>query len=337
MWSATGIRKYLRKRAYDFSMNTIRIIIINSVFVFILIFGTFANAQTITKDDERPWFKADLHTHHTFEEPLEEVINKYRETGYQFLVLSTKDSMKLLNYEKYSTPEMLIMNGVEQAFLTRKKQFGHVLGFRIKRPYLFTTHWTLKEGYAKLRKKNKEAVLGVNHPHDQRWTIEDIMEAWEEGLALFELNSIDMKHGEFETGLWDEALSKGARMYATLVNDVHHFDDIDEYGYILIRAEKLSLKNISESLLKGDFYAVETGCEAKPERHEIVEINEGSVLIIDAPGAAKIRMIGDKGLVLAEYESESVNHLITGNDTYLRIEILDEKGRYIFMQPFFLD
>ncbi|MFH1539946.1 MAG: hypothetical protein ABIH66_13415 [bacterium] len=318
-------------------MNTIRTIIINSVFICIFIFGTFANAQTIITEDDRPWFKADLHTHHTFEEPLDKLIEKYRETGYQFLVLSTKDEMKLLNYEKHSTPEMLIVNGVEQAFLTRKKQFGHVLGFRIKKPYLFTTHWTLKEGYAKLRKKNKGAVLGVNHPHDQRWTLEDIMEAWENGVLLFELNSIDMKHGEFETGLWDEALSNGARLYATLVNDVHHFDDIDAYGYIMIRSESLTLNDINEALLKGDFYAVESGCRATPVLHRIVETDNEESLEIEAPGAARIRVIGNKGSVVGEYESESAKHPINGNESYLRVEIIDDQGRYIFTQPFFLN
>ena len=304
--------------------------------IFALAASGAAHAQTITATDTRPWFKADLHTHHTYQSPLKDEIAKYREAGYQFLVLSTKDMQSPKDVEKYSTAEMLIVSGVEQAFLSRKNRLAHVLGFRIKTPLRFTDTWSLKEGYAKLRAKNRNVVLGINHPHDQRWSLEDILEAADEGVILFELNSISMKQGEFETALWDEALTRGARLYAMLTNDVHQISDIDAYGYIMIHAASLDLKAVAESLNTGDFYAKESGCSAMPLRYEIVETDGGKTLVIETEGTAEIRIIADGGVVRASFKSDNARYPIAGDETYLRAEILDSQGWYVFLQPFFL-
>ncbi|MEW6201089.1 MAG: hypothetical protein AB1546_03880 [bacterium] len=295
-----------------------------------------ARAQSSTKDDSRQWFKADLHTHHTYQNPLKDEIAKYREAGYHFLVLSTKDMQTPKDVEKYSTAEMMIVSGVEQSFLSRKNRLAHVLGFRIKNPYRFTDTWSLKEGYVKLRAKNKDIVLGINHPHDQRWSLEDVLEAADEGVILFELNSISMKHGEFETALWDEALTRGARLYATLTNDVHQISDIDAYGYIMIHSASLDLETIAKSLHTGDFYAEESGCTATPVRYAIVETDGGKSLVIETEGAAKIRVIADNGAMRGSYEGNNALYPIAGDETYIRAEILDSQGRYVFLQPFFL-
>jgi len=295
--------------------------------------GASARAQTIDPDKPLPAFKADLHTHYTFNEPIEEDIAQYVKTGYKFLVLSSKDDMKPIKYGKYTSPEMLVIEGVEQAFITRKNLLGHVLGFPIKTAYPFTTSWTLKEGYAKLRAKNKSAILGVCHPHDGRWTVEDVTAAAADGVLLFELNSQNMKHGEFETALWDQALSMGARLYATLTNDVHRFDDIDAYGYIMILAPKLETADILAAIMAGGFYAVESGSAARPERYEMID----GMLEVSAPGAARIRIVGTGGKPLAGFDGPHAFFKTGPDELYVRAEIIDSAGRFIFMQPFFLN
>ncbi len=302
-----------------------------SLICLILLAGT-ARAQTIDPDKPLPAFKADLHTHYTFSEPIEKDIAQYVKTGYKFLVLSSKDDMKPIKYGKYTSPEMLVIEGVEQAYITRKNLLGHVLGFPIKTAYPFTTSWTLKEGYAKLRAKNKDAILGINHAHDGRWTVEDVTEAAADGVILFELNSQNMKHGEFETALWDQALSNGARLYATLTNDVHRFDDIDAYGYIMILAPKLETADILAAIKAGEFFAVESGCAARPERYEMID---GS-LEVSAPGAARIRFIGTDGKLLAVFNDHHASFKAGPDELYVRAEIIDSAGRFIFMQPVFL-
>ncbi len=299
---------------------------------FCFLLCSAASAQTINPDKPVSVFKADLHTHYTFREPLEDDIAQYIKTGYKFLVLSSKDDSKPVRYSKYTSPEMLVVEGVEQAFITRIHPLGHVLGFPIRTAYPFTTSWTLKEGYAKLRVKNKAVILGVCHPNDGRWSVEDVTAAAADGVLLFELNSQNMKHGEFETVLWDQALSNGARLHATLTNDVHSFDDIDAYGYIMILARKLELADILDAIRAGDFYAVESGSAARPERYEMA----GDTLEVDAPGAAKIRIVGAGGKTLAEFDDDHASFKPAADELYVRAEIVDAAGRYIFMQPFFI-
>ncbi|MFA6451022.1 MAG: hypothetical protein WCX65_16220 [bacterium] len=296
-----------------------------------------AAAQVVNSDTEKnnKWYKADLHTHYTYREPLENDIAKYRETGYQFLVLSAKDMDKPTKFSKFTTPEMLVTEGVEQSFLTRKNMLGHIIAFPIKSPYPFTSSWTLKEGYAKMRAKNKNVILGINHPHDQRWTLDDVLEADAEGIHIIELNSIDMKHGEFETPMWDAALSKGAHMYAMLTNDVHQFADIDAYGYILIQAKALTLDDMLEAIAFGSFYAVESGCDARLGGYEITGEGGARKLVVNAPGAKEIRIISD-GHVAVTTQSENAEYQIKGDEVYARAVILDKKGLYLFAQPFFI-
>lgn len=302
----------------------------------VLLYGKYASAQVISSSDARPWFKADLHTHHTFHEPLETVVARYRDTGYKFLVLSTKDTMQVIRYEKESTPDMLVISGVEQSFLTKKDQLGHVIAFPIKAPYPITSSWTLKQGYEKLRAKNKNVILGINHPHDGRWTLDDVLESAAAGVVLFELNSSNMKHGEFETGLWDAALTKGARLYATLTNDVHQLEDVDAYGYIRVHAASLDADAILDAIRNGDFYAEESGCGIVPDRYELITDNGVSRLIVSAPDAGEIRVIADNGAVRVSAQSDTLEYTIGPSDTYVRAEILNPFSRRIFLQPFFL-
>jgi hypothetical protein len=316
---------------------TIVLILLSFFAASLFLSSSSVRAQVIVGTDNRNWYKADLHTHHTYNEPLKNIINKYKETGYQFLVLSTKDMNKPLEWEKYSDDKMLIISGVEQSFLTRKNELGHIIAFRITVPFRETSKWTLKEGYENLKSKNKHVLLGINHPNDQRWTLDDVLESAAEGVSLFELNSERMEHGEFETALWDAALSKGARLYGTLTNDVHQINDIDAYGYVMIRAEKLTLKDMVASLSTGDFYAVESGCAAKPELYFLTDRDGGKYLNITSSGAAEIRIIADNGVIKQVFKFGKAEYKIAGDETYVRAEIIDAAGRLIFMQPFFIN
>lgn len=318
-----------------FKMKFIRMMFL--IIIITVLRVTVLPAQTIPEPMEMMWFKADLHTHYTFENPLDVEVERYRETGYGFVVLSTKDMQNVLNYEAQSTDKLRIVNGVEQAFLTRKNMLGHVLAFRTKTPFRFTEQWTLKQGWEKLKAKNPNVILGINHPHDQRWTLDDVMEAWQEGAVLFELNSIDMKHGEFETGLWDQALTRGARLYATLVNDVHHIEDIDAYGYILIQAQDMSFASINQALTSGAFYAVESGFGITVARHVLVPGTDGGAIEVSAPGAALIRFMGEQGAILAEISADTARFPLAGVTGYVRVEIAAPNSRRAFMQPFFLN
>jgi hypothetical protein len=307
------------------------------LFAISFFFACRSAAQVVNPETEKTdkWYKADLHTHYTYNEPIEKNVERYRDTGYQFLVLSAKDMDKATKFSKFATPDMLVIEGVEQSFLTSKKQLGHIIAFPIKAPYPFTSAWTLKEGYAKMRAKNKNVVLGINHPHDGRWALQDILDSDADGVHIFELNSIDMKHGEFETTQWDEALAKGARLYGSLTNDVHRFEDIDAYGYILIQAQALSVDDMLEALRAGAFYAVETGCAARLAGYEVTGEGAERQIVVSAPGAEAIRFIGG-GKEISSFKGEHAVYKIKGDEVYVRAEITDSNGLYLFAQPFFI-
>ena len=89
-----------------------------------------------------------------------------------------------------------------------------------------------------------------------------------EGLHLFELynghpsvnNFGDDEHISVEE-LWDELLTDGMLMYGVSSDDAHHFQDLSlersnpGRGWVMARANELTPDAITDSILRGDFYA----------------------------------------------------------------------------------
>ncbi|PIU67981.1 MAG: hypothetical protein COS84_02450 [Armatimonadetes bacterium CG07_land_8_20_14_0_80_40_9] len=81
--------------------------------------------EKLDLSSNKMWIKAELHQHHLYEISLPELLNLYKDEGYSFIMIALKDNERRFFPEEYSTDELLVVEGVEQAFKSADKKFLH--------------------------------------------------------------------------------------------------------------------------------------------------------------------------------------------------------------------
>jgi hypothetical protein len=155
--------------------------------------------------------------------------------------------------------------------------------------------------------------------------------------------------------IWDAVLSAGRLMYATAVDDSHHFYDyissratgapLSNPGraWIMVRARELSLKALLEAMNHGDFYAT-TGVtveslDVSTKGMRIVLSDKPRDLGWSLPGANpqlyRTEFIGKDGKLLKLDESLQPAYEFTGDELYVRAKITSSDGQVAWTQPVF--
>ena len=155
--------------------------------------------------------------------------------------------------------------------------------------------------------------------------------------------------------IWDEVLSAGRVMYATAVDDSHHFYEfISSRGagsplsnpgkaWIVVRARELSIAAILEAMNRGDFYAstgvVLEAYEVSPSAIRIGLSDRTRDLGWSVPGANpqlyRTDFIGKGGEVLKHDETLTPRYEFTGKELYVRTKITNSDGQVAWTQPIF--
>jgi hypothetical protein len=155
--------------------------------------------------------------------------------------------------------------------------------------------------------------------------------------------------------IWDEVLSAGRLMYATAVDDSHHFDEFISSraagsalsnpgrAWIMVRARDLSVPALLAAMNTGDFYAT-TGVilmsyESSPKAIRVGLSDSSRDLGWSAPGANpqlyRTEFIGKGGKVLKRDESLNPVYEFTGSEVYVRAQITNSDGQIAWTQPVF--
>jgi hypothetical protein len=155
--------------------------------------------------------------------------------------------------------------------------------------------------------------------------------------------------------IWDEVLSGGRVLYATAVDDSHHFDQFiasresraqlsnPGKAWIMVRSTELTVKALVEAMNKGDFYA-STGVILSS-----YEVTSTAIWIglEDAPRDLgwsspeanpqlyRTEFIGRNGEVLKVDESLKPTYQFTGKELYVRTRITNSDGQVAWTQPVF--
>jgi hypothetical protein len=155
--------------------------------------------------------------------------------------------------------------------------------------------------------------------------------------------------------IWDNVLSAGRVLYATAVDDSHHFYDFISSrqtgsslsnpgkAWIMVRARELSIPAIIDAMNHGDFYAttgvVLTSYEVTPAGIHVGLSDQTRDLGWAVPGTNphlyRTEFIGKSGKVLKLDESLHPSYQFTGNDVYVRARITSSDGLLAWTQPVF--
>jgi hypothetical protein len=155
-------------------------------------------------------------------------------------------------------------------------------------------------------------------------------------------NEGDATHPSTEA-LWDDVLSRGHRVWGTVTDDAHHYDDaaaarargervfVGDIGFVVVRAEK-SGPAIRAALERGEFYG-STGVVFKS-----IELSRTrAVLEVDGVADVHFQVIGAGGKLVHEATGRRLEYTPRATDgSYVRFRVSDKDGRFALTQPVFL-
>jgi hypothetical protein len=147
--------------------------------------------------------------------------------------------------------------------------------------------------------------------------------------------------------MWDAVLSSGATVYGTATDDAHDYYDaeaaarrgeptqnrysVGDLGFVMVRARK-DPAAIRAALARGDFYASSGALLRRIEVADdqlIVEVDPAS------PGGHHFDFIGRGGKVLGRADGRAAAFPLSAlGDGYVRVDVVDPKGRRAWTQPF---
>lgn len=312
---------------------------------------------------EEEWLKGQLHMHtansRDSETPVEVALRWYTARGFDFAVVTDHN---FITAPRWTGP-LVVVPGVE---LTQNSEdceppeapgvpcLLHVNALFVER---FTAGRVVLQppptrerraiyGVALATTRSLEGVAMLNHPNFHYGAGAELLaELAGEGLALFELanaaidsnNAGDAGHPSTEA-LWDAALTRGARIFATATDDAHHYEDAEavrgrgetaytgDRGFVVVRARRAAA-SIREALLRGEFYA-STGVR-------LVSLERGpSAITLTTAAPATIEFVGEGGAVLRTVSGTRASmSLAEAPGAYLRARVREASGAQAWTQP----
>ncbi|MBQ6946884.1 MAG: PHP domain-containing protein [Clostridia bacterium] len=195
-----------------------------------------------------------------------------------------------------------------------------------------------------MMEKGREGGFFVTYNHPV-WSMEDYGDYIHyHGMHAFEILNYGCEiegYPEYNPKIYDEFLRSGNRIYCVATDDNHNIrpKDHPQYdcfgGWVCVKADSLTYKNLTDGLMQGNFYA-SRGPEIKELWYE-----DGKVHITCSP-AAKIETyygirrgrvcMAEPGQTVCEAEFE-----VPENCVYFRLCVTDVHGKTADTNAYFLD
>lgn len=256
--------------------------------------------------------------------PVAEVIRKYREAGYEFLVITDHD--KVTEYPALNSPDFLVIPGMEETLVSFFWPLGrHLLKIGVTKEG--------RGGKGGLGKKAQGETLALAHPNwggnlgTGRWFLSDLIR-----LSNVNLLEIYNRHSDSadDIRLWHKALEyRGYKnpLWGVAVDDSDNADDIDR-GWIMIKTEEVSKEAFLAALNKGSFYAT-----SGPTAEFRVE---GKVIKVSSSEEGVISFINNRNEIVASFRAAAAEYRPGGDEGFIRVEVKGNDGKTAWSQPFFL-
>lgn len=269
--------------------------------------------------------RGNLHTHSTRSDgaqEIQEVVRGYAKRGYDFLMMSDHDI--LADLTGLDPCGMVLIRGNEVS-----ARGPHILdvGARAKIE-------PVGDRQAVIDAINRAGGFAIlNHPN---WEDDFNHYPFELMLALKDYAGIEIVNGgtlgapgsHLAVDKWDRLLSSGRRVLG-FANDDSHSEAHMALGWNVAFAAEKSAAAALEALRSGNFYA-STGVGIR----EIYA--DGSAIVVRAPEADAMAVVGDHGARLAWIEKPELRFETAAVfASYFRIECYGRAGRMAWSQPFY--
>jgi len=276
------------------------------------------------------WFKGNLHTHTTNSDGAlspEQTIRLYKKNGYDFLSITDHEVVTgIKQLSEVFKDGFLLIPGAELAVGRSETQTRyHIVALNLE--HMIETGDDPQTAIDNVKNEGGEAL--VAHPSWSALTTHDILKLKGYlGIEIFNSTCHFAVSKGYSTIHWDGLLNRNIAAYGFAVDDAHyHFNEhrpVDAcYAWIHLKAPKLTLESVMESIRKGLFYS-----SNGPEIFD-VNVTEESVTVKSSPAKA-ISFITKNGLgqrfTAMNKPMTEAKYLLRGNERYLRIEVEDGNG-----------
>lgn len=320
-------------------------------------------------DSTEKQLKGNIHMHTTRSDGKlspEEAIGKYRDAGYDFVMMS--DHEIYWDSDAYDTDDFLVLGGTETSILMNK-QYNWPLNHyrrdldntRNQHTYM---HYNCIKDYAIEDKgqyfkhdehvpqmtdrgidswneqvnimRERGNIVILNHPHWSRLAPEMMLAS--QNITAFEVwNSGDVNvcGGHTDEEIWDYCLTRGKKMLAVAADDSHKYTIDFHAGFTMVHCTEFSKAAICRAFKEGKFYA-----SCGPIVHDM-RIEDGILKMQFSP-VRHVKVVGyDPNGFNKLYEDgqlfDSLEWEINTNMLYFRVELIDENGNKAWMQPIFVE
>lgn len=323
----------------------------------------------ILLDENKPFYKANLHCHSTYSDgkfTVQNIKEEYKKRGYSIVAFT--DHEHLIDNSHLNDDEFLAITAFEFGFKEKPTEHSNA------NPNMRVTHFNAyalnphndvtpcyssiydyygsEELRASIKKdgeynrvqttdginevirilNEKGFIVCYNHP---TWSLENATHyLGYKGLFAVEIyNSCCALSGRCDDEhVYDDLLRVGNNLFCTCADDNHSYNGAFS-GWVCINADKLDYTTILNALRQGNFYA-STG----PQIFSLIR-DENKVKIKTSP-CQKISLLTGtrRAVALHAKDCETLNtgeFILKETDNYFRIRVTDNNGHNAYTQAYF--
>lgn len=288
----------------------------------------------IIVDSSQKYYRGNMHVHTTASDGKKspaECVELYRSLGYDFLAIT--DHWRL--NEEAQAGDMLVMRGTEYDF-DIPGQALHIVGvFPAGADPRIIRDDPPNEAIARINRAGGVAILA--HPAWSMNTLEVMLKLGGVcGAEIFNaVSGFPWGNDRSHSGTQLDICANHGRLFGLVAgDDTHHYTGEAGSGWTMVQAEELSAEAIIDALRRGAFYATQ-GPEIKFAEYD----ERAGVYRVECSPASRIafysnlpwsrgRCLNGENLTGGEYRVNLEN-----GETYVRCEVIDDKGRRAWVSP----
>lgn len=284
------------------------------------------------------WYRGNTHSHSTESDgrlSMGERFDAYRQTGYDFLVLT--DHRKVNDVSAFSDENFLAISGSE---VHPENPYGggtyHIVAMNLH-DRINCAELHPNEVLAEINAQGGAAVLC--HPYWCGHTIRDYEQL--DGYFAIEVYNdtcMNLCGKGFSEQAWDDVLDRVGPVVGIAADDAHGTEHDCFHAWVMVKSPELTIDAIMNAFRAGAFYStlgpeiidldvVDTG---EKGQRIAVKCSPARSIVFKGQANRGKHLLAPVGELLTEAEYDVPN-----STKYVRVEIVDQEGKKAWSNPFF--
>lgn len=315
------------------------------------------------------WYKGNIHCHTTVSDghlTPSQVLALYKSNGYHFLAISDHDTYSDYGSE-FNDENFIVLPATETAAIlldqpgssynVKTHHVHGILGPKAVQekaaqppfkhmdklmPKFYEGTW---DGAAEAQAQvdtlvDHGCIAMYNHPVWSRVREQEFVDTKDIfALEIYNYGTEMESATGYDTAHWDVMLREGRRVFGVASDDNHNTEFVEDScgGFIVVKAPELTHEAITTAMMEGNFYS-----SSGPEIYDWGV--RDNVAYVSCSPVERVNFIagnyvGAGATVIRENPDEVMDYALLrlrGDETYVRVECVDDQGRTAWSNPIFL-